>query len=350
MTVLPAPATIAELAALVRATPCLLPVGARTKPALSAVDVPLLPLTGLRGITAYEPTDFTLTALAGTPLAEIDAEIAVHGQCLPFDPPFVTAGSTLGGAVATGLNGPGRFGRGGVRDCVLGLSFVDGRGEVLTVGSRVVKNVAGFDLPKFFVGSLGRHGVLAEITIKLCPRATETATLEFAVDSTTALVAVLHRLAVSTTEPEAVDARPLEGRVFARFAGAGRRDELLAGLGGKPGDPGIWDETTTFGWAHPEGSWLKVPAGLHRLPALLEQVRTAPEARLHLTAAGDAAWLSLPPNDAATGAAVREAGFDVLPLRGSYPLPLQLGSPSPTIQRVVAVLDPANRFPALRAV
>src|SRR6185369_15555126 len=117
-----------------------------------------------------EPSEFTFTARAGTPVRDVVAALAERGQYLPFDAPWLAAGSTLGGLVAGGVAGPGRFRFGGIRDFILGIRFVDGAGRLLRLGGKVVKNAAGFDLPKFFVGSLGRFGVLVEITFKVFPR------------------------------------------------------------------------------------------------------------------------------------------------------------------------------------
>ena len=165
------PTTPAELVEAVRSQPHVLAIGARTKPRLSQVpnDVCLISTGALRGIVEYEPEEFTFTALAGTSVREIGQVLAEKGQYLPFDPMWVEAGATLGGTVAAGLSGPGRFRYGGVRDFILGVRFVDGRGRLLRMGGKVVKNCAGFDLPKFFVGSLGRYGALAEITFKVFP-------------------------------------------------------------------------------------------------------------------------------------------------------------------------------------
>src|SRR5207253_308179 len=132
---------------------------------------------GLRGITEYDPSEFTFTAGAGTPVREIVAALAERGQYLPFDPMLADAGATLGGTVAAGLSGPGRFRFGGLRDFILGVQFVDGEGRVLRMGGKVVKNAAGFDLPKFFVGSVGRFGILTELTFKVFPRPVATRTL-----------------------------------------------------------------------------------------------------------------------------------------------------------------------------
>src|SRR5256885_10099671 len=126
-----APSSISELVEAVRSTPRLIPVGAGTKSRLSMVAAARLSMTGLRGIVEYEPSEFTFTALAGTPIAEIVEALGKRGQYLPFEPMCSDAGATLGGTVASGLSGPGRFRFGGLRDFILGVRFVDGTGRLL---------------------------------------------------------------------------------------------------------------------------------------------------------------------------------------------------------------------------
>ena len=138
---------------------------------------------GLSGLLEYEPQEFTFTALAGTPLAEIEQALSAHGQFLPFDPPLVQAGATLGGCVASGLSGPGRYRYGGLRDFLLGVRFVDWQGQLVSSGGKVVKNAAGFDLPKLMIGSLGQYGILAELSFKVFPRPEAYATLQIAYPS-----------------------------------------------------------------------------------------------------------------------------------------------------------------------
>ena len=143
-------------------------------------------LSAYRGILAYEPTELYLTAKAGTPLAEIEATLAEQGQMLPFEAPHF-GGATAGGCVAAALAGPRRQQAGGVRDYVLGVTLVDGQGQVLRFGGQVMKNVAGFDLSRLLTGSLGTLGVLAEITFKVLPRPFNETTLTFAMTEAAAL-------------------------------------------------------------------------------------------------------------------------------------------------------------------
>jgi glycolate oxidase FAD binding subunit len=120
-----------------------------------------------------------VTVRAGTPLAELEALLANKGQCLPFEPPRFGAGGTVGGMVAAGLSGPARASVGAVRDYVLGVQMVNGRGELLTFGGQVMKNVAGYDVSRLMAGSWGTLGVITEVSLKVLPVAPAEATLKF---------------------------------------------------------------------------------------------------------------------------------------------------------------------------
>ena len=138
-----------------------------------------LDVTGLSGISSYEPSELVVTARCGTPLAELEAVLAERGQCLPFEPPHFGATATVGGMVAAGLAGPSRACVGGLRDYMLGVTVLNGRGEVLSFGGQVMKNVAGYDVSRLMAGSLGTLGVICEVSLKVLPIAPATATLRF---------------------------------------------------------------------------------------------------------------------------------------------------------------------------
>ena len=123
----------------------------------------------LSGVTGYEPTELVVTVLAGTPLADLESVLADAGQYLPFEPPRFAGGGTVGGMVAAGLAGPGRASVGPVRDFVLGMSMLNGTGEVLTFGGQVMKNVAGYDVSRVMAGSMGILGVLCEVSLRVTP-------------------------------------------------------------------------------------------------------------------------------------------------------------------------------------
>jgi glycolate oxidase FAD binding subunit len=122
-----------------------------------------------RGIVAYEPTELVITARAGTPLLEIEAALREQGQMLAFEPPHFGDGTTLGGCVAAGLSGPRRPYAGAVRDFMLGVRILDGKGDDLRFGGQVMKNVAGYDVSRLMAGSLGTLGVLLEVSLKVLP-------------------------------------------------------------------------------------------------------------------------------------------------------------------------------------
>ncbi|WOI46530.1 glycolate oxidase subunit GlcE [Acidovorax sp. BLS4] len=138
-----------------------------------------LDTTALSGIVNHEPSELVATVRAGTPLAELEAALAAHGQCLPFEPPHFGPGATVGGMVAAGLSGPARASVGAVRDYVLGLELVNGRAELLRFGGQVMKNVAGYDVSRLMVGAWGTLGVLTEVSLKVLPVPPAEATLRF---------------------------------------------------------------------------------------------------------------------------------------------------------------------------
>ena len=353
-----APESFEELAEVVRSTPRVLVVGAGTKPRLSDVDVEKLSTARLRGISEYDPSEFTFTAAAGTPVREIAAALAECGQHLPFDPMLVDAGATLGGTVAAGLSGPGRLRFGGLRDFILGVRFVDGAGRLLRMGGKVVKNAAGFDLPKFFVGSLGRFGVLAEMTFKVFPRPTSTLTLRLAAGTLNDAVKILTEAANSRFEFDALDVPPDEPGVLARLAGPAAALEVLTReiFARWPGEvlsesvaESLWSGLREFRWSHPDAPLVKVALPPGAVVALGQAVQALAGARLHLSGGGNFAFVSL----AAAAQAgefdesLRDLGVAGATLRGEAPLWLGLRARPAIARAVKQALDPVNRFPSL---
>jgi glycolate oxidase FAD binding subunit len=245
----------------------------------------LLDVSGHRGIIAYEPTELVITARAGTPLAEIEAALAANNQMLPFEPPHFSPrpqagegpgeresgsspcststlspalpqrgrehGATLGGMVASGLSGPRRPWGGSVRDAVLGVKLLNGRGEVLRLGGQVMKNVAGYDVSRLMVGALGTLGVLLEVSIKVLPRPACERTLVFEVGRKSeapsasapehsAEGASLFRPTVSSLPISA--SLELDGHLYLRLSASSRCVDMASDqLGGRDADPAIWN-------------------------------------------------------------------------------------------------------------
>jgi len=177
----------------------------------------LLDVSGLSGVSEYEPTELVITAKAGTALVEIERVLSEHGQMLAFEPPRFEGRATLGGAVAAGLSGPRRAYCGAVRDFVLGVEMIDGRGELLRFGGKVIKNVAGFDVSRLMAGSLGTLGLLTEVTLKVVPRPRAECTLRFEIDQPRAL----ESMALWATRPLPLSATLWhQGLLWVRLSGA----------------------------------------------------------------------------------------------------------------------------------
>jgi glycolate oxidase FAD binding subunit len=350
--------TIDQVQELVLQAKRLRPRGGGTKPALST---PLggecaLELAHLRGVTEYASEEFTFTALAGTPLKEVDALLGQNGQHLPFDPPLAEKGATLGGTVAAGLSGPGRYQYGGVRDFILGVRYVDGEGRLVKAGGKVVKNVAGFDLPKLMIGSLGRLGVLVELTFKVFPRPEGYATLRLSCSGWQAAQEALEKLLVCALDVHAIDLLP-EGQgvhLYANLAGMrkslpARLSQMKELLGGgsileEAEAASFWREQVEFTWAPPGWSLIKVPVTPRRIPGL--------EARLaglnclrRYSGGGQVAWLALPEPPGILEGVLLDLGLSALVLTGP-PDQARLGVDNGELfeKRVKAALDPMNRF------
>jgi len=195
----------------------------------------VIDMAELTGITSHEPTELVVTALAGTPLAQLEAVLAEKGQSLPFEPPRFAAGGTVGGMVAAGLSGPARASVGPLRDFVLGLTLLSGSGETLTFGGQVMKNVAGYDVSRLLCGSMGVLGIICEVSLKVMPIPPACTTLCFDIDE----ISALERLNRWAGEPLPLSASSWhQGRLCVRLAGARAAvDGLRRRLGGSEMEP-----------------------------------------------------------------------------------------------------------------
>lgn len=180
-------------------------------------DGEVLSTTALAGIVDYEPKELVLTVRAGTPLAEVERTLAGAGQMLPFEPPHFGPGATIGGTVATGLSGPRRAYAGAVRDFMLGVRILDGQGQDLSFGGRVIKNVAGYDVTRLMAGALGTLGVLVEMSFKVLPRPAAEATLRLEMNA----AAAIERMNLWAGSPLPLSATSWhDGQLHVRLSGA----------------------------------------------------------------------------------------------------------------------------------
>ncbi|HXG09659.1 MAG TPA: FAD-binding oxidoreductase [Gemmataceae bacterium] len=204
------PSSVAEMGDLVRRAvaegQAIYPVGGRTM-----LDYGLPPtrpglvvdLRRLDRVIDYPARDMTITVQAGITVARLQEVLAGENQRLPVDVPCAEQ-ATLGGALATNVSGPRRYGFGTLRDYVIGISVVNDEGQEVKAGGRVVKNVAGYDLCKLYIGALGTLGIISQVTLKLRPRPEEQAllTLGCSADDLEPLLDLLHH---SRTRPVCLD-------------------------------------------------------------------------------------------------------------------------------------------------
>ncbi|MFT4631342.1 MAG: glycolate oxidase FAD binding subunit [Candidatus Azotimanducaceae bacterium] len=190
------------------------------------------------GMIEYSPTELVMTARAGTSLAEIRQTLMDAGQYWPCDPPGFDGQATLGGCIAAGLAGPGRATRGSVRDSVLGVAILTGSGQALHFGGQVMKNVAGYDVSRLMVGSLGTLGILTQVSFKVLPLPQESLTLAY---EESIAAAQARFLAVSNSTAPCSAAAWMDGISYLHFSGSliGVTDARQS-AGGEIVDNAIW--------------------------------------------------------------------------------------------------------------
>ena len=243
--------------------------------------------TGLTGVVEHARGDLVVTALAGTPLADVQQALAPTGQWLPLDPPEPTA--TLGGVVATAASGPHRVRYGTPRDLLIGVTVVLADGTVAKSGGKVVKNVAGYDLGRLLTGSFGTLGVVASCTFKLQPVAPERRVVSVSVDRPGVVAAALAR---STTTPVAAEWDGDRAHVLVESSPAAAdamAAELAADLGGIVADR-VPDGFGARPWQEGDVA-LKLTPRLSALDAVVDAVRaTSPAARLSAHVGSGVVW------------------------------------------------------------
>jgi len=270
---------------------------------------------------------------------------------------LVDAGATLGGTIASGLSGPGRFRFGGVRDFILGVRFVDGAGRLLHMGGKVVKNAAGFDLPKFFCGSLGRFGILVEATFKVFPRPPARLTLKVEAPTPEAALKIMIAASSFRWELDALDLLPGENTLALRLAGPAQAltdlgKEILTRWPGRvlaPADADIlWQRLREFSWAPIDAPLIKVSLSPASVTAFMRAISELAGARAHLGAGGNVAFVSVGTSEIPIlDRLLRENALSGLMFRGDGPQWLGRISPAAISGAVKRALDAENRYPSL---
>ncbi|MGH9339035.1 MAG: FAD-linked oxidase C-terminal domain-containing protein [Acidobacteriota bacterium] len=369
------PRSIEEVQEAVRQHRYLIPRAGGSKPALwrpneslrpqaSGLGPVILDLSALSGIIEYQPEEFTFTALAGTPIQTIKDVLAEQGQFLPFDPILVKRGATLGGSVAAGASGPGRYRYGGLRDFLIGVRLVTGTGELLHGGGKVVKNAAGFDFPKLVAGSCGRLGVLVELTFKVFPRPEEYATLKMDYSSLEGAMEGLYCLTSSSLDLDALDLQP-PGCLWVRLGGRkatlpqrlARLGQTLEGHPSRdhpkgtrqaatfegPEEESLWEGVREFHWAPSSSSLLKIPLTPNLIPDL---ERNLPATSLRrYSAGGNVCWLAWPGDLGPLDPPLESLGLNGLLLQGPASETVLVSTGGEHLaQTIKASLDPEGKF------
>ena len=295
--------------------------------------------TKLSGMVEYRPDEYIFTARAGTKMSEIEAALAEHGQYLPCDVPLVENGATLGGAVAAGINGAGSFRFGGLRDFILAVRFVDGVGRLVTGGGKVVKNAAGFDLPKLMVGSLGRLGVLAEITMKVFPKPSGVSYSRVRCSNLAAAVSALNDLASQPWDLDALELIPSTGELKLRLRGEpealGARRERIGADADEAGQL-FWAEQGAFPFGRNGDYLARVPITPDKIAMVAERF---PECAISI--GGNVAWVASPEL-----ADIGSLGLPALVVRGKTGEAAVGIQPSYKAHAAIKrALDPEDRFP-----
>lgn len=329
-------------------------MGHRTKPALSETSATMISTAGLVGITDYDPSEYTFTALAGTPLTEINAALSKKGQYLPCAPLLCQAGATLGGAIASGLSGPERFRYGGLRDFLLGIQFISGDGSLHRSGGKVVKNSAGFDLPKFFVGSLGRFGILTEVTFKVFPAPPHILTLKVPCPTPEEAVRIIVTASSSRWELNAIDYHPSHSALYLQLGGPRTAIETIAKeiqakfSGTQIHNLDIWSMVRKLTIFPSDLALVKIPLTPKSIPPLEAALSKTPDTISHYSVGGNVALIATP-DFPSLSSSLENLNLRGMTIRGPRNTPLWTGKSTPAAIHTAlkSHLDPLSRFPTL---
>ena len=381
------PTTVEDVAKFVAESSEVTAVGGGTK---FPVDFPRkanLNMASLSGVLEYEPSEYIVTALAGTRISVLNKALAEHHQYLPFDPPLIKSGATLGGTIACGLSGPGRIRFGGLRDFLIGVRFIDGNGQILQGGGKVVKNAAGFDYPKLLCGSKGSLGVIVECTFKVFPKPVESQTLLLTFKDLEQALEALNQIQLSAWEADALELDPINKQILLRISGSPEalesrlpviRKALLHSASSAqflPTAESIWQSLNEYAWCPKHHTLFKIPITPKDIPKLEQSLARISEHRRY-SMAGNLALIAISRKASAPGPysaytpttmGIAEAldavqvsekpiqafvnmKLDAEPIFGPYfpnPSPPK-SNLQPIHERIQRTFDPDAKFPPLR--
>lgn len=344
-------------------------------------------MASLSGVLEYEPSEYIVTALAGTRISVLNKALAEHHQYLPFDPPLIKSGATLGGTIACGLSGPGRIRFGGLRDFLIGVRFIDGNGQILQGGGKVVKNAAGFDYPKLLCGSKGSLGVIVECTFKVFPKPVESQTLLLTFKDLEQALEALNQIQLSAWEADALELDPINKQILLRISGSPEalesrlpviRKALLHSASSAqflPTAESIWQSLNEYAWCPKHHTLFKIPITPKDIPKLEQSLARISEHRRY-SMAGNLALIAISRKASAPGPysaytpttmGIAEAldavqvsekpiqafvnmKLDAEPIFGPYfpnPSPPK-SNLQPIHERIQRTFDPDAKFPPLR--
>ena len=346
-----------EIGEFIQSHSQILAYSGKTKTALKApTGIAKLDMSEISGVIEYEPSEYTFTAYAGTRLDEVNQMLVENDQFLPFDPLLSELGGTLGGTVAANMNGPGRYRFGGIRDFVLGVKYFDDQARLIRSGGKVVKNAAGFDIPKLMVGSLGSFGALFELSFKVFPSPAEYTTVISSHPTIRSALECLVRLTASPLEIFCLELEPGDNRYLLRIRLGGLREQFtnrIERLKQLIGDLEImdsdkeesyWRKIREFQWLPDDTSLIKIPLTPKLVPKLDEFLEANNTIRRYSVGA-NIAWVAWPQQVDNLDHFLKGENLAGLTILGSNDQ-IHIGAWDPGVfyQRVKEALDPSGKW------
>ena len=346
-----------EICEFIQSHSKLLAYSGKTKTALKAPpEITVLDMSEISGVIDYEPSEYTFTAYAGTRLDEVNQMLAANDQFLPFDPMLSELGGTLGGTVSANMNGPGRYRFGGIRDFVLGVKYFDDQARLIRSGGKVVKNAAGFDIPKLMVGSLGNFGAMFELSFKVFPSPPGYITVISSHPSLTSALDCLIRLTVNPIEIFCLELEPGDNRYLLRIRLGGIHEQFtnrIESLKQLIGDLEImdsdkeehyWRKIREFQWLPDDTSLIKIPL-TPKLVLKLDEFLEANNAIRRYSVGANLAWVAWPQQIDKLDYYLKGENLAGLTVLGSTDQS-RIGAWEPGVfyQRIKDALDPSGKW------